>query len=231
MIPRFASASDKRLPHKIGNSARWSLISDVTRVSSVDRPACARTQEPSASKVSTTRPSLPPEACVGAKPAGHHDRDARHRPASFTPPFRALVVADNEVASRIPVTYHVPPRLFHHIKPGRLAAIVPEELKNWSHWLSMSKREPRYIFCTASATRGQGCITDPRGVHEPTRKAVALFAVTVSTAVGTIHPLEQTEERCGVPLARRRVIPIRPNSASTRHVALATRRATDQTTG
>ena len=67
-----------------------------------------------------------------------------------------------------------------------------------------------------------------------TRKAVAaLFAVTVSTAVGIgyIH-LEQTEERKVCPSARRRDISIRARfPALTRHVPLATRRATNQTTG
>ena len=63
-------------------------------------------KEPSASKLSTTLPSLPSEARVGAKPCwasamGTHGTEG----ASFTPPFGALVVADNEVASRIPVTY------------------------------------------------------------------------------------------------------------------------------
>jgi len=116
---------------------------------------------------------------------------------------------------------------------------VPEELKKTessSLAVDVVKREPSaYFLARGLCNKGTRGASQTHGAcMSQTRKAVAaLFAVTVSTAVGIgyIH-LEQTEERKVCPSARRRVIPIRAEfPASTRHVALATRRATDQTTG
>ena len=133
---------------------------------------------------------------------------------------------------------HVPPGLFHHIKPGRLAAtLVPEELEETGVVpLAVVKREPSGIFSgTRPLQQGdEGCITESRGVHEPDAQGCGCVVRRdgIDGGGNRIHPPRADRGAKGVPLGSSRDISIRAEfPASTRHVPLATRRATDQTTG
>ena len=93
---------------------------------------------------------------------------------------------------------------------------MPEKLKNGVVTLAVVKRNLRaYFLARGLCNKGtRGALQNHGACMSQTRKAVAaLFAVTVSTAVGIgyIH-LEQTEERKVCPSARRETSQSVPNS-------------------
>ena len=167
---------------------------------------------------------------------GIGDGDARHEGASFLRRrSRALVVADNEVALPIPVAYSRAAWLFHHqtrTPGGHACARRTEEIRS-SQRLSMSSSgifsgtrplqqgdegaSQNHGACMSQNAQGCGCVVRRDGIDGGGNR---------------IHPPRADGGAKGVPLARRRDISIRAEfPASTRHVPLATRRATIERRG
>ena len=197
-------------------------LSHVTRGEPVvDRAAYARTQGASASKLSTTLPSLPSEARI-------HDGDARHKCGAS---LRRRSARSSSRTTRSPPASpwptHVPPRLFPYQTRTPGGPLVPE---NWKIRVVTKAvvSEAAYFLARGLCNKGtRGASQNHGACMSQTRKAVAaLFAVTVSTAVES-DTSTSSRRRSGCALGSSRGISIRAGSpASTRHVPLATRRAT-----